>query len=116
MIDKKKTRCYNLGISEQEHGQKGLFNLVHKIANEPINIQYPKSSSDGTLANSFLSSKIDKIVKSFHNSSDDYCASTSEDARDTCFIAFDTLSEEQVRKYILAAPTKVSGTHFRQRC
>ena len=104
---RKKTEFNNTKVTENAKNPKVLFKFIGSMLNRTSQTIYPPSKDNKQLANDFLTffkTKIDKISATFDKDS-------VPSSNHTCNARFDTftpLHPNDVRRYILAAPTKSS--------
>ena len=108
LIVKKKTQFHTKKVKENANNPKALFKSIGNMLNNAKQTIYPQSKDNKTLANKFLDffkTKIEKISATFGKDSDDQATEQQCPAR---FDAFRPLLPDEVKRYILSAPSKSS--------
>ena len=113
LITTKKTAFHNKQVTENAGNSKNLFKIVGNLLNSKNSTVLPEAPSDKDLADKFalfFKNKIAKISESFQETPNDHANINlpSEPQCSSSLPAFRSVTSEEIKKYILSAPSKTS--------
>ena len=109
MLRKKKEEYYTTKISTNAGNPKQLFKIVKEIANTQATVSYPTATSNKVLADDFATyfkEKINRISDDLDSVPVPPSMISIENNLSSNFSAFTPLTPAQLKKYILASPSK----------